>query len=340
MMDDLDLLLAAAKAADGSSRMEYRDRIAALGPEAVRRLEPWLLDERLCYFACLTIAKAAGADDARSEAVGALTRVRPRCPAALRPLLDEQLAKLARRRPRPHETGTEPTPVARRPSGSEPLPPAVRRDVAEWVDDGSPAQAARAWHQALWRREFPEHRSWLDRQPPAIGRADVRPLCVDAARDATGAERALVAVMTWGAIDFGYRCKWTRDMLATPDAHGRLIAAATTLASDGPLAAYRRLHHTGDCHIHRLGESFMTKWLFFCQPDGQPLRALILDSDVNAWLGREANLAFSRGRGTEAGYYAYLRSMHAWASELGCEAEDVELSIFRCEARRRHSGWS
>lgn len=40
MMDDLDLLLAAAKAADGSSRMEYRDRIAAFGPEAVRRLEP------------------------------------------------------------------------------------------------------------------------------------------------------------------------------------------------------------------------------------------------------------------------------------------------------------
>ena len=340
-MDDLDRLLAAAKAADPSLRIDYRDRIAAFGSEAVRRLEPWLLDERLCYFACVTIAKAADADSARSEAIDALARAQPRCPGALRPLLDGHLARLApSRRPRPRAQGTEPTPAARRPSASEPLPPAVRRAVAEWVGEGKPGQPARAWHQALWRREFPGHRSWLDRQPQAIGRADIRQQCADAARDARGAERALVAVMTWGAIDFGYRCKWTRDMLGTTDAPGRLLAAATTLASDGPLAAYRRLHHTGDCHIDRLGESFLTKWLYFCQPEGQPVRALILDSYVNKWLGREANLAFSRGRGTEAGYGAYLRSMHAWASELGCEAEDVEVCIFRSEARRRDSGWS
>lgn len=339
-MDDLDRLLAAAEAADLSSRIDYRDRIAAFGPEAVQRLEPWLLDERLCFFACLTIAKAADAHSARSEAVDALAHAQPRCSGALRPLLDGHLARLApSRRPRPRAQGIQPTPAARRPIGPEPLPPAVRRAVAEWVDDGRPGQPARAWHQALWRREFPGHRSWLDRQPPVIGRADIRPLCADAARDARGAERALVAVMTWGAIDFGYRCKWTRDMLATPGAHGRLLAAATTLASEGPLAAYRRLHHTGDCHIDRLGESFLTKWLYFCQSGGKPVRALILDSYVTGWLGREAGLAFSRGRGTEWGYGAYVRSVHAWADELGCGPEDVELCIFRSEARRRDSGW-
>jgi hypothetical protein len=146
-------------------------------------------------------------------------------------------------------------------------------------------------------------------------------------------------MMTWGAIDFGYRCKWTRDMLATPDVHDRLRSAASTLATAGPVAAYGRLHHTGDCHVDRLGESFLTKWLYFCQPDEAPVRALILDSYVNEWFGRECGLALSKGRGTAHDYGAYLAAMHRWANELGVTAEDVELCVFRDEARRRNSGW-
>jgi hypothetical protein len=337
-MDELDRLLAAAEAAGPSARIDYRDPIAALGPEAVRRLEPWLLDNRLCFFALVTIVRAAQAHGAQRVAADALARAQPRCPAALRPLLDGHLARLApTRRPRQRKASD---PTTLREAGLEPLPPALRAVVTQWVQDGRPAQPARAWHQALWRREVPAHRAWLDRQPRAIGRSDIRPLCRGAARDAGGAEQALVAMMTWGAIDFGYRCRWTRDMLATPRALDRLVAAARTLATDGPTAAYRRLHHTGDCHVDRLGQSFLTKWLYFCQPDGQAPRALILDSYVNDWLGREAGLAFSRGRGTAAGYDAYLRSMHAWAGELGCDAEHVELCIFREEATRGGSGWS
>jgi len=145
--------------------------------------------------------------------------------------------------------------------------------------------------------------------------------------------------MAWGAIDFGYRCEWTLDMLSTPDAGGRLLLAAQTLAQDGPIAAYRRLHHRGDCHINRLGESFATKFLHFCQPDGQPFRALILDSLVNQWFVENAGIAFSTGRGSAANYDTYLRAMHGWAEQLGCSAEDVEYSVFRKMATERGSGW-
>lgn len=188
-------------------------------------------------------------------------------------------------------------------------------------------------------REFGSQHRWLEQQPTRIGREHIRPLCRDAAATADDAERSLVAMMTWGAIDFGYRCKWTKDMLATTAVRDRLVDAARTLASAGPVAAYGRLHHTGDCHIDRLGEAFLTKWLYFCQPDGAPLRALILDSYVNEWFGRECALTLSRGRGSARDYGNYLAAMHRWGSQLGVSAEDVELCVFRDEARRRNGGW-
>jgi hypothetical protein len=60
-------LLRAASDADGTHRIEYRDRIAAHGAVAVRRLEPWLRNTRLERFAIVTIT-AAGARGATAEA--------------------------------------------------------------------------------------------------------------------------------------------------------------------------------------------------------------------------------------------------------------------------------
>lgn len=75
MSDQLDDLLTRAAEADGLSRIEYRDAIAAHGQEAVRRLEPWLQD-RLAAFAVVTIA-AATSYGAVAEARTTLLRARP-----------------------------------------------------------------------------------------------------------------------------------------------------------------------------------------------------------------------------------------------------------------------
>jgi hypothetical protein len=67
-------LLVAAEAADGLTRIEFRDRIAAFGLEAIRALEPWLQSPRLAPFAARTIAAASPL--APDEARAALRRAR------------------------------------------------------------------------------------------------------------------------------------------------------------------------------------------------------------------------------------------------------------------------
>lgn len=75
-MDSLDSLLRDAAAADGTIRMEFRDRIAAYGPEAILRLEPWLSDPRIGAFAVRTIERAAAAPGAAAVARAALERAK------------------------------------------------------------------------------------------------------------------------------------------------------------------------------------------------------------------------------------------------------------------------
>lgn len=53
-----------------------------------------------------------------------------------------------------------------------------------------------------------------------------------------------------------------------------------------------------------------------------------------------AGLALSSDGWSERRYSAYLRRMHAWAAELGCAADDVELCIFRQTATDRDNQWS
>jgi hypothetical protein len=79
MSKELDGLLRAASEADGLTRIEYRDPIAAHGGEAVRRLEMWLKDAPLARFAVVTIV-AAAAHGATAEARAAPQRAQPSDP--------------------------------------------------------------------------------------------------------------------------------------------------------------------------------------------------------------------------------------------------------------------
>jgi hypothetical protein len=67
-MTDLEELLGAAKAATPGERIEFRDRIAAYGAQAIPSLRSWLPDPRLGAFAVRTLEKIAG-DNASRQAV-------------------------------------------------------------------------------------------------------------------------------------------------------------------------------------------------------------------------------------------------------------------------------
>lgn len=123
-----------------------------------------------------------------------------------------------------------------------------------------------------------------------------------------------------------------------PRAPELLHAAALTLAEDGPVAAYGRLAH--DCRMKYFGPAFGTKYLAFCQPAGQPLVALIHDGLVLSWLARHGRPDLVSTGWSERTYEAYLAQIHAWAAELGCDADTVEYLIFQSEADRRGNQWS
>ena len=165
-------------------------------------------------------------------------------------------------------------------------------------------------------------------------------LCLGAAADAQSAETAFVAIMTWGFGTVGYgRWRTQRILIDTPNASARLAAAARTLAEDGASAAYERLASHKDCGLRGLGPAFGTKYIYFIQPRDQAVRALIFDRLVADWLGRETNLGLSAGAWSVAMYARYLDAMHAWASSLGCQPDDVETCIFRTMATERGNQW-
>jgi hypothetical protein len=325
-----------AAGADRGTRIEYRDALVAFGLDAVRHCAAWLDDDELRVFAILVMERAAADPRALPAAIETFQAGRRACPPSDRPYLEGALRRLGVV-PRASATARSNRPELAR--EAVPLPRSVRALVRNWEADGKLPQPKRKWYQDEWVGEFPEFRRILQALPPLFDRSDIRPVGLRAGRESTAAVEALVATMAWGAIDFNYRFKWTRDMLATRNVEGRLLRAVTTLSSAGAVAAYRRLQHTGDCHVHRLGESFLTEFLYFCQPDGYKMRALILDSYVSVWLEKNARIRFTSGRGSDTGYEHYLESLHSWEGNLRCRAEDVEFCIFRAEAIRRESGW-
>ena len=94
MADRLVELLATAAAADGMTRIEFRDPIAQFGEAAIPRLEPWLTDARLALFAILTIERIAAKPDATGAARAALKRARSGCVASASGDVEDALARL------------------------------------------------------------------------------------------------------------------------------------------------------------------------------------------------------------------------------------------------------
>jgi hypothetical protein len=119
-------LLARAAAADGMTRIDFRDPIAAHGAEAIAALGPWLGDPRLAGFAVRAIERAGVA--APVEARAALERARRGASGTTRIDVDDALRRLPSR-----------SSAASRGVPSLDLPelttetPAILVKLAEWV---------------------------------------------------------------------------------------------------------------------------------------------------------------------------------------------------------------
>lgn len=337
-MDRLDDLLRRAKAADGLTRIELRDPIAAYGVDAVRGLESWLADPRLAPFAVRTIERAGAQPGVAASARAALRRQRTGCSKSALGDIDAALARLGR-------TTTTDRLSRRRAEARPGASPATARLVLEniiqrWRSAGSPPQAGIEWPVSRWLAAMPEQADLFRSLPNPLGRTALRRVCTDALGDARSAKRALVAVMVWGHGDNGYAQDRTTKILSNASqAADKLLAVARTLATDGALAAYRRLGDGLDCRLGRLGPAFGTKYLYFCQPEGQELMALIHDKTVSEWIASHAGLTLSSEQWSVPTYRAYLRQMHDWAADLSCQPDDVELGIFRAMAKVRGSQW-
>jgi len=154
----VEKLLAGAAAADGLTRIDYRDPIAECGEPAIRRLEPWLADPRLAAFAVVTIVRTAQMSGSEALARTTLIRARTDSSPAVQGDIDRALHSLVRNsRRHPARSSPGPKREATRSLASDPPPP-LRRLVGTWLSNGRPSQPPREWHQRDWIRKLPAYR--------------------------------------------------------------------------------------------------------------------------------------------------------------------------------------
>jgi hypothetical protein len=318
-------LLAAAAAADGIHRIDFRDPIAAFGAEAIERLAAWLREPRLAAFAVRTIV-AAATFGAAAEARATLAAALPEVSGRTREDVEGALRQLA-----PARSGAGKSKVPLSGSSQQALAE-LRKLVDEWIAEGRPPQPAIPWPREAWLAEFGDHRAAINRLPAHLDRAAVVEVAQHASESPAAAEMALIACCAWGYGRVGYGTFRTGlSFGATEDAGRRLMAAAQELGRRGALAGYRRLG--GGYRLFGLGPAFGTKYLFFCQNAGQRPRALIFDRNVADWLRSHAGLDLDSLPWSPGTYEVYLNRMHAWAGVIGVEPEIIELVIFRSTAR-------
>jgi hypothetical protein len=315
----LDQLLRAAEKADGQTRMDYRDPIAAFGAPAIERLAPWLLDARLGGFAVRAIARAATQADAAEAARSVLRRAQGRAPGVVDGDITQALAALTpsrQRRTASPSSGSVDQALAQ-----------LREAVASWRERGSPPQPGIPWPRDRWLEDFPSFRDLVRRLPPTLDREAVAAVARRASSSDRAALDALVAVMAWGHGDRPYAQFRGLVLMRQPRIASKLQAVASELDAKGAIAGYRLL--MGDAQINGLGPSFGTKFLYFAQDPADRPRALIHDRVIGTWLVNVAGLPLKSEPSSVDRYAGYLRQMHAWADELACEPDEVEMCIFR-----------
>jgi hypothetical protein len=222
-----------------------------------------------------------------------------------------------------------------------PVPESVTALVSECRSQGRLSQPGVTWPRQRWIEAFPAFEGTFASLPDLLDRDCVREACLRATDDPPAATAAFLAVMAWGFGSVGYgRFRTTAILTGTPDASVKLQSVAHTLVQEGPDGAYRRLARPADCQLRDLGPAFGTKFLYFCQPPGQAVTALILDQFVATWLARRTPLAVNPVPWSPSTYRRYLTHLHAWAGSMGCRPDELEYWMFRAIASERGSQWA
>jgi hypothetical protein len=218
------------------------------------------------------------------------------------------------------------------------VPPALQNLFERWDATGRPRQGAMIWPRRRYEEMLPDHLTVLDSVPDCLDRDRLRAIGARAHESEELAVVALAAIVVWGKGNGGLGPFHLHAMLTgRPDSAARIHATALTLHADGPIAAYRRLG--SDCALERLGTSFGTKFLAFCQPAGQGPVALIHDDLVRKWLGENGRPDLMATYYSVSTYEAYLVQIAGWAASLGTEPEVVEYLVFEEMSRRKGNQW-
>jgi len=191
-----------------------------------------------------------------------------------------------------------------------------------------------------WQRLLPVADMWpgeLDACPvvgrwPSVSRATVLSVG-ERAHEPVGAVQTYVAAAVWGnGTDPRGVHRRVRVLAASAsEVADSLASAVRTLRSEGPEAAYERLHGHGNL-VNHLGPSFGTKVLYFAgygrvAGGRQPL---ILDQFVVLALNRlvGSTLPTKQGGWTALQYMTYLDIAHKWAVDWGSAPDVVERVLF------------
>jgi hypothetical protein len=186
-----------------------------------------------------------------------------------------------------------------------------------------------AWPRQTWQITLPEHGEFLSRLPDRLNRDAVREYGALAAESERHAVQAFIATMAWGYGPAGYAAYRTARILRGNEKAPMILREAAERAQrDGGLEAF--VWFKGH-RLRRLGVAFATKYLYACRGSGVEA-ALILDSMVQRWLRRHADLTI-RLTWHAGDYRNYLQLAAAWATDLGLPPETVEYLMFDDAAR-------
>jgi hypothetical protein len=194
------------------------------------------------------------------------------------------------------------------------------------------------WHPDQWMRALAGihdltalvaqlRSAWGDR----IRRDDLLELANQVRSDSDRAMELFIGTMAWGYAEAGYGPGRIRRLIeGLGDPAAAVKAAFDSVERLDPVEGYKSL--MVEHHLHGLGPSFATKFLYFATYEkgaAGSLRALILDRRVERAL-REHHCLFVTASGPDpVGYEIYLRMAEAWRKDLGWQESDaVEFELF------------
>lgn len=220
------------------------------------------------------------------------------------------------------------------------LPDVIRDLVADHTREMSVLDQAIRWYPAKWieRTELQPWHAIIQELAAACPDDHIRPgaKCISRGLVATQDDPMglFLASMFWGYGPTGWG-PYRVGRIVTENPHleaaiGGIIAAA----EDTPEAAWDAI--TKRHKLHRLGPAFGTKVTYFAALHADTQHPWPLIADLNTSWGiwnltkdQPESLRVARSVERRSGYLRYIDTAHAWAEQLGCRPDDIELALFR-----------